>query len=395
MKYDFDEIIDRQGSDALKVEALLPRWKRSDLLPLWVADMDFRTPEFITEAIVERCTRGILGYTIRPDRWYSAISEWLLRRYGWAVSKEMINFSPGVVQGLAFALKCFTSKRDKILIQPPVYHPFRLICLALDREVVDSPLLLVRENFTIDFEDFRNKIRGCKAFILCNPHNPGGRVWSLEELTMVADICWEEGVLVLSDEIHADLTFPGFKFTPFASVSERAARNSLSFMAPSKAFNIPGLSSSYIISENSELSGRFRSYLESGEFDTGHSFSFICTIAAYEKGEEWLSEALSYIEANISFLENFLKQNIPPIKAIRPQASFLVFMDCRALGLKHAELLDLFIDKAKLALNDGAIFGKEGEGFMRINAACPRSVLGKALNQLQVAYIENFVNKSK
>lgn len=385
MKYNFDEIVDRRGTDALKLDALLPRWGRDDLLPLWVADMDFRTPAFITDAIKERCDRGILGYTCKSDEYFDSIKQWLNNRYNWEISRELINFTPGIVPGIAFVIQCFTNVGDKVMVQDPVYHPFFLVTKDNNREVVYNPLIL-DEQFKMDIPHFEKAIKGCKLFILCNPHNPGGRVWTKEELAIVADICHKNGTLVLSDEIHADLTFPKFTHTPFAKVSEVARMNSIVFMSPSKAFNMPGLASSYCIIENKTIRDKFRTFLNASELSEGHAFAFVSVVAAYRQGTEWLNEMLCYVQDNIDFMDNFLNENMPLIKIIRPQASYLVFIDCRKLGLSQEKLVDFFVDKAHLALNDGSMFGKEGAGFMRLNAGCSRTILEKALIQLKSAY---------
>lgn len=341
MKYNFDEVIDRRNSDALKLEALKQRWGREDLIPMWVADMDFRTPPYIVDTIRKRCDNGILGYTSVPDNWSGSIINWLNMRFGWHVNAEMLTFSPGIVQGLAFALQALTNEGEMVMVLPPVYHPFFLITQKNNRKVVFSSLELKDGKIEIDFDKFRNDIKGCKVFILCNPHNPGGRVLSLDELKKIAEICHDNGTLVFSDEIHADMTFPGRKHIPFATVSEKAKMNSVTFMSPSKAFNMPGLASSYVVIENEKIREQFKRYMEASELDLGHVFAFIGTIAAYNNGTEWLDQP---------------------------------------------SLVDFFVDGAHLALNDGSIFGKEGRGFMRMNVACPRSVLEKALLQLEGAY---------
>ncbi|MEA5006467.1 MAG: PatB family C-S lyase [Rikenellaceae bacterium] len=388
MEYNFNEVIDRRNSDAIKLEALKPRWGREDLIPMWIADMDFRTPSYIIDAIRKRCDNGILGYTSVPENWSGSIINWLDMRYGWRVSAEMLTFSPGIVQGLAFALQALTKEEDRVMVLPPVYHPFFLITQKNNRRVVFSPLELKDGKVEIDFNKFRKDIKGCKVFILCNPHNPGGRVWREEELTKMADICHENGTLVFSDEIHADLTFPERKHIPFATVSEKAGMNSVTFMSPSKAFNMPGLASSYVVIENETIRKQFKKYMEASELDMGHVFAFIGAIAAYSNGTEWLEQMLEYVTGNIDYLIKYCSEKMPKIKPIRPEASFLVFLDCRELGLDQQSLVNFFVDGAHLALNDGSIFGQEGTGFMRMNVACPRSVLEKALLQLEGAYFK-------
>lgn len=385
MKYNFDEIIDRRGTESVKWDAVSERWGRNDLLPMWVADMDFRTPPFVMEALRKRLEHEVLGYTFACEEWYTSIINWLQNRHDWKVKREELTFMPGIVRGLAFAIQCFTEKGDKVMVMPPVYHPFFLVTEKNKREVVYSPLVLRDGQYYIDFDRFRKDIQGCKLLILSNPHNPGGRVWTREELEQIAEICYESKTLVISDEIHADLTLPPYQHITFALVSEKARQNSLVFMSPSKAFNMPGLASSYCIIENKEICRCFQEYMEASELSEGHLFAYLSVAAAYSNGTEWLDQVLAYIQSNIDFIDAFLSEYIPDIKMIRPQASYLVFLDCRTLGLNQKELVDLFVDGAHLALNDGTMFGKEGEGFMRLNVACPRSVLEKALKQLKEA----------
>lgn len=385
MNYNFDEIIDRRGTDSVKWDAVGERFGRNDLLPLWVADMDFRTPPFIIEALRKRMEHEVLGYTFTSEAWYTSIIAWLQKRYGWTIQREMLTFMPGIVRGLAFALHCFTQPGDKVMVMPPVYHPFFLVTQKNKREVVYSPLVLRDGQYEIDFDRFKSDLQGCKLLILSNPHNPGGRVWTPEELAMIAELCAESGTLVISDEIHADLTLPPYKHTTYALVSEKARQNSLVFMSPSKAFNMPGLASSYCVIENEALRHQFQAYMEASEFSEGHLFAYLSVAEAYSNGTEWLDQALAYIQGNIDFTDTYLRTHIPGIRVIRPQASYLVFLDCRELGLSQEKLVDLFVNGAHLALNNGTTFGKEGEGFMRLNVACPRSVLEKALSQLQQA----------
>lgn len=383
MKYNFDELVDRRGTDCVKWDAVGERWGRNDLLPLWVADMDFRTPPFIIEALRKRLEHEVLGYTFACEEWHTSIIHWLQQRHGWAIRQEMLTFTPGIVRGLAFAIQCFTQPADRVMVMPPVYHPFFLVAQKNKREVVYSPLVLREGQYYIDFERFRQDVQGCKLLILSNPHNPGGRVWSSSELEQIADICAESGTIVISDEIHADLTLPPFKHPTYALVSEKARQNSLIFMSPSKAFNMPGVASSYCIIENDQLRHQFQEFMEASEFNEGHLFAYLSVAAAYSNGTEWLDQALAYIQANIDFTDAFLQAHVPAVKVIRPQASYLIFLDCRELRLSQPELVNLFVDGAHLALNDGTTFGKEGEGFMRLNVACPRSVLEQALEQLK------------
>jgi cystathionine beta-lyase len=387
MQYNFDEIIDRQGTDALKVDAIPNIWGRKDLLPLWVADMDFATPPFIIDALRRRLEHEIVGYTMRSPQWASSIVAWQQSRYGWQVQPEWVNFVPGIVPGIAFIVNCFTEPGDTILIQPPVYHPYFHVPQNLGRTVRENRLDLVDGQYQIDFERFEHDVKGCKLFLLCHPHNPGGRVWTAEELRRMAEICHREGVIVVSDEIHADLTLPPYHHVPFAKVSAEAAECSITLMSPSKAFNMAGLTSSYSIISDEVLRDRFHRYLENSELHLGHAFAFISVAAAYSHGTEWLDQMLAYVQGNIDYVEQFLATELPVIGMIRPQASYLVFLDCRKLGLSVKELNELFVDKARLALNDGAMFGREGEGFMRLNVACPRSVIAEAMQRLKSAVL--------
>lgn len=390
MKYNFDEEIDRRGTESVKYDAVQKRWGRNDLLPMWVADMDFRTPPFVIEALRSRLEHEVLGYTFACEDWYTSIINWLRERHDWTIDRDMLTFMPGIVRGLAFAIHCFTQPGDKVMVMPPVYHPFFLVTEHNHREVVYSPLVLRDGQYFIDFDRFREDVKGCKLLILSNPHNPGGRVWTQEELALIADICYESHTLVISDEIHADLTLPPYKHPTFALVSEKARQNSLVFMSPSKAFNMPGIASSYCIIENEEIRHKFQTYMAASEFSEGHIFAYLSVAAAYSNGTEWLDQVLAYIQKNIDLTDQYLKANVPAIRMIRPQASYLIFLDCRELGLSQKELVNFFVDDAHLALNDGTMFGQGGEGFMRLNVACPECVLKRALEQLRTAYNSRF-----
>lgn len=387
MQYDFDVLIDRRDTDALKIDAMPAIWGRSDLMPLWVADMDFATPPFILNELRHRLEHEILGYTMRTSRWASSIVAWQQNRYGWSIQPEWLNFVPGIVPGIALIINCFTEPGDTILVQPPVYHPYFHVPQNLGRRLRENALDLVDGKFQIDFERFGRDVRGCKLFLLCHPHNPGGRVWTSDELRRMAEICHREGVIVVSDEIHADLTLPPFCHVPFAKVSEVAAECCITLMSPSKAFNMAGLTSSYSIISDEALRERFHRFLANSELHLGHAFAFNSVAAAYSHGTEWLEQMLDYVQGNIDYVEQFLASELPQIGMIRPQASYLIFLDCRKLGLSVQELNGLFVDKARLALNDGAMFGKEGEGFMRLNVASPRSMIVEAMYRLKKALL--------
>lgn len=385
--YNFDEIIDRKGTSCVKYDGLKNAYQgKENLIPLWVADMDFATPDFIVEALKKRCEHPVFGYTFDDDEYYESIQTWLDYKYHWKTEREWISYIPGIVKGIGLAVQCFTQPGDKVIIQPPVYHPFRLVPTRMGREVVYNPLKLEDGVYKMDFEQLESLIdKDCKMLILSNPHNPGGVVWEKEALVKLAQICSAHGILVISDEIHAEMTYPQFRHHPFATVSEEAAACSVTFMAPSKTFNIAGIVSSYALVPDSRIREKFYSFLEAGELNAGTIFAFTATKAAYTYGAEWLQQMRSYVIENVNFVDEYLKKNIPQIKVYRPQASFLVWLDCRELKLTQPELVQLFEDKAGLALNDGTMFGKEGEGFMRLNIGCQRSILNQALELLKKA----------
>lgn len=388
--YNFDEIIDRSGSGDLKHEALLPRWGRNDLLPLWVADMDFATPDFVVDALKTRLSHPIFGYTIEPADYRPTIIDWNKSHHGWKIKPEWISFIPGIVKGIGFVVNMFTKPGEKVIIQPPVYHPFRMTPEDNAREVVFNPLRLREDGYyDMDFDNLSEVCDDkCRVLILSNPHNPAGVCWSKETLQRLADFCYEHSIIVISDEIHSDMALFGNRHVPFASVSERAADISITFAAPTKTFNMAGIVSSYAVISNDDLRQRFYGWLKANELDEPTIFAPIATIAAYQKGEEWRKQMLAYVENNVRFVEDYCREHIPGVRPLRPQASFLVWLNCRGLGLNHDKLLELFIDKAHLALNDGEMFGPGGEGFMRLNVGTPRSVLRQALEQLAKAVNE-------
>jgi cystathionine beta-lyase len=383
MTYDFDKIIDRSGSGDLKHEVLKERYGRSDLLPLWVADMDFETPQFITDALRQRLDHSLFGYTVVPDELWTSIIQWIRDHHQWEVKREWLTYIPGIVKGIGMAINVFVKEDEKVIIQPPVYHPFRLTPEGNGRKVVYNPLKEVNGTYEMDFEQLAEVVDDkCRLLILSNPHNPAGVCWPKETLQRLAHFCFEHNIIVISDEIHADMALFGNKHIPFASVSDEAAQISITFGAPSKTFNIAGIVSSYAIVPNDSLRRRFYTWLEANELNDPPLFSPIATIAAYTQGEDYRQQMLRYIEDNIRFVENYCREHLPKIKPWRPQASFLVWLDCRDLGLSHDALVDLFVNRAHLALNDGAMFGIGGSGFMRLNVGAPRSVLRQALDQL-------------
>lgn len=391
MKYDFNKITDRTGSGDLKHNVLKERYGRDDLLPLWVADMDFETPEFITQALRQRLEHSLFGYTVVPEELWSTTIKWINDHHQWQVQREWLTYIPGIVKGIGMAINVFVKNDEKVIIQPPVYHPFRLTPHGNGRKVVYNPLKeKANGSYEMDFEQLAEVAdEKCRLLILSNPHNPAGICWDADTLQRLAHFCYERGIIVVSDEIHSDMALFGNRHIPFATVSDEAAQTSITFGAPSKTFNIAGIVSSYAIVPNPTLRRRFYTWLEANELNDPPLFSPIATIAAYKHGEEWRKQMLSYVESNILFLEDYCQKHLPAIKPIRPQASFLVWLDCRALKLNHEQLVDLFVNRAHLALNDGEMFYEkpcpEGHGFMRLNVGTPRALLQQALKQLSDA----------
>ena len=382
--YDFDKIIERRGTGAVKTDALKKVYGKEDLIPLWVADMEFETPDFIVDAIRERLEHPVFGYTVMPGGYWETVKTWIVEHHGWKVETEWMTFIPGIVKGIGMVINALLEKDDKVIIQPPVYHPFRLIPQKNGREVVFNPLKELPDgSYEMDFENLEAVCDPkCKLLILSNPHNPAGIVWSRETLIKLADFCHSHGITVISDEIHCDMALFGNRHIPFASVSEKAAECSITFGAPSKTFNIAGIVSSYAIVPDEELREKFFKWLEASEMSAAHIFAPIATMAAFKHGENWRQQMLRYLECNIRFVEEYCLKNIPQIRPLRPQASFLVWLDCRKLGLSHEELTDLFVNKAGLALNDGEMFNPGGEGFMRLNIGTPRDILKEAMDKL-------------
>lgn len=384
--YSFDTIIARTGSGAIKTDVLEERFGRSDLLAAWVADMDFATPPFIIDALKKRLDHPILGYTKEPADYRPAIIDWERELHGWHIRPEWISYIPGIVKGIGMVINVFTKPGDNVVIMPPVYHPFRITAQLNGRNVVNVPLLTDADGgYHINFHALEQLPAAGGVLLLSNPHNPGGTMWSGDDLRRLASICHEKKLLVVSDEIHADMALWGNRHIPFASVSDEAADNSITFCAPTKTFNIPGIVSSFSVVPNPAVREKFYGWLEANEFNDAPLLSHIAAVAAYRHGKQWRREMLGYVEGNIRFTQQFFADNVPAIKVICPQASFLVWLDCRGLGLDHDRLVGLFVDKARVALNDGAMFGEEGNGFMRLNVATPRQTLTEILTRIATA----------
>lgn len=385
IKYDFDTIIDRRGTGAMKYDALDTLYGNSTLNPLWIADMEFAACPEIVKALIDRFSHPVYGYASTPESYWESICSWLELRHGYRPARESLAFVPGVVRGIAYAMNFFSRPGSRVVIQEPVYHPFRAVAEGNDRLVINNPLLPTSNGgYKMDLEGLEHifATERPKILILCNPHNPAGIQWDTETLRTVARLAKKYEVIVLSDEIHGDLMLWGGKHIPFASVSQDAADVSVTFGAPSKTFNIPGLVSSWMIVPNKKLREPFFRWMEANEFSSPTFTATVGTEAAYRHGEEWLNQLLTYIEENIIAVEHFFAENCPKIKPLRPQASFLVWLDCRELGLNQPDLCKWFTDHG-LALNDGSMFGAAGSGFMRLNVAMPRAALLKALSSLK------------
>jgi cystathionine beta-lyase len=385
-KYDFDEVIDRRHTSSMKWDTN----KDEGILPLWVADMDFRSPRPVIDAVKEIAERGIYGYTFAPESYHEAVAEWLLKRHAMETRGEWIKFGPGVVPAINMLIRAFTETGDKVIIQRPVYYPFFISIDNNHRQILDNPLKYNDGQYEMDFEDLESKAADpqAKLLILCSPHNPVGRVWTKEELTRLGEICLRNGVIVISDEIHHDLIFRGNKHTAFATISEDFAQNSVTCTAPSKTFNLAGLQTSTIIIPNERLRARYSEVLESNFLRRPNIFGIAALEAAYRHGEEWLEELLDYLQGNLDFLTDFVERRMPQIRVVKPQGTYLVWMDFRELGMRGRQLEDFMLNRARLWLDEGYIFGSTGDGFERINIACPRATLTEALSRLSSAVHE-------
>lgn len=385
MKYDFDEIVDRSGNRAAKYDERVKKFGTEDVIPLWVADMDFRTAQPIIDACRKKAKEGIWGYTSRPDSYFEAVRDWELRRNQWETDPALMSWSLGVVPSLSAIVKVFSEEGDKVMIQTPVYSEFYDVTEAWGRQVVENQIVEQDGVWTIDFEDFEKKAKEVKIFLLCSPHNPLGIVWKPEELKRMAEICMENQVLLVSDEIHSDLIFHGKKHTPTATLSEKIGKSIITCVSVTKTFNLAGLQASTTIFPNLEMKQKFDRFWMNLDIHRNNAFSSVAMEAAYREGEEWLDQLLEYLDGNFRLIKDYCEQYIPKIKPNLPDATYLVWLDCRRLGLDNESLRSFMIEKAKLGLNEGYTFGRSLSGYMRLNAACPRSVLRKALEQLREA----------
>lgn len=385
--YDFDSVIDRSGSNPVKYDKRRELFGTEDVLPMWVADMDFKSPPEVIDAARKLCDIGVFGYSFRSESSIAASVNWVKKRHNWDIKPEWVTSSPGIVVTLPLVIRVFTEKGDKVLIQPPVYPPFSAAIKDTGRTIVTNTLINSNGYYTIDFEDFENKLKsGVKLFILCNPHNPVGRSWSREELKTMGDLCVKYGVVILSDEIHSDLTLYGNKHIPIASISESISALTITATAPSKTFNIAGMMNSVIVSSSERLLHAYNKELHTLRLEAGNIFGHITMEAAYKHGEGWLDELIPYLQRNIDFVAEYLSRELPYIKFHKPDASFLLWFDFRECGYDHKETGERLVKISKLGFNDGESFGKEGIGFRRVNIAAPFSVIEEAMERLKIGF---------
>ena len=384
MKFDFDAVVNRKNTNAIKYDLAKKRGKPEDAVSLWIADMDFPTAPCIQKAVAEKAAHGIWGYSRPDNRYYDALKKWYKERHNFEVQNEWVVNTPGVCFALATAVKAFTNEGESVLIQKPVYYPFFNIINSLQRKVVNSSLILKNNHYEIDFDDFERKIvqENVKMFILCSPHNPGGRVWTKQELQKISEICLAHNVLVVSDEIHSDITFGSNVHTVYGSLSEQALKNSIICTAPSKSFNLAGLQFSNIFIADEKLRKAFSEELEKTGYDEPSVFGIVAATAAYSEGADWFDSVKSYIWENILFAKNYIEENASQIKVLVPEGTYLLWLDFSETGLSDSEINDRVLNKAKVWLDSGSMFGKEGEKFQRINCATPRIILEDALKRI-------------
>lgn len=386
MKYNFDEIVDRNGTNCLKYDALERFFGANDLLPMWVADSDFRVPEFITEAIMQRVKHPVLGYTYRDDEFYDSIIKWVAVRGDWSIEKDWILYSAGVVAGIGFAMNALTRQGAGVLIQTPVYPPFSMMVENNNRRLFTNVLIDNNGHYEIDFEDFENKLKEVDLFIMCNPHNPVGRVFTHEELKQMGDLCVKYGVYIISDEIHSDIIMPPHRHIHIASLSKEIAERTVTLMAPSKTFNIAGLATSITIISNPKLRKSYLQELDKFHLGGGNIFGIEALTAAYQHGGEWVDDMNAYLSLNMDYVESFCHEFMPKVRVIRPEATYLMWLDFNALSISEDALQHSLIYDGKVALNKGSDYGITGEGFMRLNVSTPLSVVKEAMRRIKISY---------
>lgn len=381
--YNFDKIISRENTDSVKYDARQEVFGRADVLPMWVADMDFETPDFIRKAVMKRAQHPVYGYSFMSDEYYQAIIDWVQTRHNWPVKKEWISFSPGVVPAINFAILSFTREGDGVIVQPPVYFPFFEAIKNNRRRQLNNPLVLKEGRYRIDFNDLEEKAKSAKLLLLSHPHNPVGRCWTAEELKTMGEICRRHQVIIVSDEIHNDLVLPGFRHYPMAALSEELAEITVTCLAPSKTFNMAGLATSSVIISDKDLRKRFRNTLEQLHILKGNFFGAVASTAGYRQGGPWVDALMQYIRGNFELLSDFLEKELPNIHLTPPEATFLAWLDFRKTGLSDKEMKNKLVYDAGLGLSPGAVFGQGGRGFQRMNLAAPRALVEEACTRLK------------
>ncbi len=386
IQYNFDEIVNREDTNCEKYDSREEIFGKKDIIPLWVADTDFKVPDFIVNAVKERAAHEVYGYPKKTDAYYQSIINWLDRRYGWSIQKDWIMYSPNVVVGLGSTILSLTEKGDRIIVQPPVYFPFYHVVEGNDRELVLNPLKRVGDRYYFDFEDLKSKIdEKTKMILISNPHNPGGMVWKKEELEELASICLAHNIIMVSDEIHSDLTLPSYQHTPLASISDEISEQTLTAMAASKTFNVAGLSSAFLVTQNRKFRAKYQKLMKGTHISSGNFFGLVATEAALTHGDKWLAQLQAYLQKNYDYIESFVNKELPKISLMKPEATFLVWMDFSAYGLSDKALSDKLIE-AGVGLSPGIMFGEEGKGYMRLNMGCPLSVLKDAMEKIKEAF---------
>ncbi len=380
--FDFDKIIDREGTDSVKWDLRKNVFGNADVLPMWVADMDFETPEFVTKAVIERAKHAVYGYSFFSDRYFETLIAWLKRRHNWEVEKDWIVFSPGIVTAVKAAVLAYSAEGDGVIVQPPVYFPFFDAIKINKRKQLTNQLLYLDQTYKIDFEDLAKKAKQAKMILISSPHNPVSRCWTKEELLLLGEICIKNEVIIISDEIHADLILPGYKHIPIASLSDELAEITVTCMAPSKTFNVAGLFNSSIIIKNSKLRERFVNVLKSLHLVHSNIFAMTASEAAYAEGDQWVDEMMTYVKGNFDLLESYFKTELPFLSLAKPEATYLAWIDFSKTGLSNKKIRKMLVDEAGLGLSPGTVFGEGGSGFMRMNVGCPRSVVKEALEKL-------------
>jgi len=389
MDWNFDESARREGTNCIKYDLLEETFGETDLIPMWVADMDFNTPDFIIKAIHDRLNHKIFGYSFRPPEYYLSIIDWIQSRHNWHVEKEWISFCPGIVPALNICTLAFTNPGDSIIVQPPVYFPFFSAVESHGRNIIYNRLVESAGKWIMDYDSLITEINDrTRMIIISNPHNPIGRVWTPDELMKLADICIRKNILILSDEIHCDLILPGYSHAPVANLSEKIAEITITCIAPSKTFNLAGLSTSSVIISNPLLRKSFSRIVENLHIGNGNIFGTIASISAYSNGHKWLDALLDYIDHNIDFVEDYCRKMIPEIIPVHPEATYMIWLDCRKFGMDGKALRNFFTEKAGIGMNEGSSFGPGGEGFMRMNLATTHQTVMKAMEQIEKAVSE-------